>query len=146
MLAYERRPNSSAPAARMRSRASDVRPMVAIIRPVVYNCPCRIVDRPSSKDQNMESRKAAVITGASQGIGAGLVRAYLDLGYAVVANSRSIAPSTEDGLVTVAGDIPGPGVAERGIATATSTFGRVDALVNNAGVFIAKPFTDYTQE
>jgi NAD(P)-dependent dehydrogenase (short-subunit alcohol dehydrogenase family) len=94
----------------------------------------------------METRKVAVVTGASQGIGAGLVQAYLDLGYAVVANSRSIAPSTEDALVTVAGDISDPEIAQRVIATAIEKFGRVDSLVNNAGVFIAKPFTDYSQE
>lgn len=94
----------------------------------------------------MGTQKVAVITGASQGIGAGLVEGYLDLGYAVVANSRSIPPRTEDNLVTVAGDIADPEVAERVIATAVERFGRVDALVNNAGVFIAKPFTDYTRD
>lgn len=94
----------------------------------------------------MDTRKVAVITGASQGIGAGLVEGYLGLGYAVVANSRSIAPRDDDSLVTVAGDISDPDVAERVIATAVDRFGRVDALVNNAGVFIAKPFTEYTTE
>ncbi|WP_159616841.1 SDR family NAD(P)-dependent oxidoreductase [Arthrobacter zhaoguopingii] len=94
----------------------------------------------------MEARKVAVITGASQGIGAGLVDGYRKLGYAVVANSRSIAPSEDFDLVTVAGDISDPEVAERVIATAVERFGRVDTLVNNAGIFIAKPFADYTQE
>jgi NAD(P)-dependent dehydrogenase (short-subunit alcohol dehydrogenase family) len=94
----------------------------------------------------MELRKVAVITGGSQGIGAGLVEAYRGLGYAVVANSRSIAPSTNSDVVTVAGDIADPAVAERVIQTAIDTFGRVDTLVNNAGIFIAKPFGDYTQE
>jgi NAD(P)-dependent dehydrogenase (short-subunit alcohol dehydrogenase family) len=94
----------------------------------------------------MEPRKVAVITGASQGIGAGLVDGYRKLGYAVVANSRSIAPSEDFDLVTVAGDISDPEVAERVIATAVQRFGRVDTLVNNAGIFIAKPFADYTQE
>ncbi|MDR6612068.1 NAD(P)-dependent dehydrogenase (short-subunit alcohol dehydrogenase family) [Leifsonia sp. 1010] len=94
----------------------------------------------------MDTRKVAVITGASQGIGAGLVEGYRGLGYAVVANSRSIAPRADDSLVTVAGDISDPDVAERVIATAVDRFGRVDALVNNAGVFIAKPFTEYTTE
>ncbi|MBJ2119928.1 SDR family oxidoreductase [Arthrobacter sp. MSA 4-2] len=94
----------------------------------------------------METRKVAVITGASQGIGAGLVDGYRKLGYAVVANSRSIAPSEDFDLVTVAGDISDPEVAERVIATAVERFGRVDTLVNNAGIFIAKPFADYTQE
>lgn len=94
----------------------------------------------------METRKVAVITGASQGIGAGLVDGYRKLGYAVVANSRSIAPSEDFDLATVAGDISDPEVAERVIATAVERFGRVDTLVNNAGIFIAKPFADYTQE
>ncbi|WP_431278510.1 SDR family NAD(P)-dependent oxidoreductase [Leifsonia poae] len=96
----------------------------------------------------MGTRKVAIITGGSQGIGAGLVEGYRELGYAVVANSRSIAPadSTEADLVTVAGDISDPEVAERVFATAIAKFGRVDTLVNNAGVFIAKPFVDYTQE
>jgi NAD(P)-dependent dehydrogenase (short-subunit alcohol dehydrogenase family) len=94
----------------------------------------------------MATQKVAVITGASQGIGAGLVEGYLGLGYAVVANSRSIAPSDREDLATVAGDISDPAVAERVIATAVERFGRVDALVNNAGVFLAKPFTDYTPE
>src|ERR1700712_4814915 len=94
----------------------------------------------------METRKVAVITGASQGFGAGLVDGYLGLGYAVVANSRSIQPRTEENLVTVAGDISDPECADRIMATALDAFGRVDTLVNNAGIFIAKPFTDYTQE
>jgi NAD(P)-dependent dehydrogenase (short-subunit alcohol dehydrogenase family) len=94
----------------------------------------------------METRRVAVITGASQGIGAGLVEGYRKLGYAVVANSRSISPSEDEGLVTVAGDISYPEVAERVIGTAIDRFGRIDSLVNNAGVFIAKPFAEYTQE
>jgi NAD(P)-dependent dehydrogenase (short-subunit alcohol dehydrogenase family) len=94
----------------------------------------------------MNTRKVAVITGASQGIGAALVAAYQGLGYAVVANSRSIAPSSTEGIATVAGDIADPSVAERVVATAVERFGRIDTLVNNAGVFLAKPFTDYTDE
>ncbi len=94
----------------------------------------------------MNTRKVAVITGASQGIGAGLVEGYLDLGYAVVANSRTIEPRDEENLATVAGDIADPEVATRIIETAVARFGRVDTLVNNAGIFIAKPFTEYTQE
>jgi len=92
------------------------------------------------------SQRVAVITGASQGIGAGLVDGYRKEGYAVVATSRSITPSQEPGLVTVQGDIADPATAERVIAAATERFGRVDTLVNNAGVFVAKPFTDYTQQ
>jgi NAD(P)-dependent dehydrogenase (short-subunit alcohol dehydrogenase family) len=92
------------------------------------------------------SQKVAVITGASQGIGAGLVDGYRKEGYAVVATSRSIAPSPDPELVTVQGDIADPATAERVIAAATERFGRIDTLVNNAGVFIAKPFTDYAQQ
>ena len=92
------------------------------------------------------STKVAVITGASQGIGAGLVKAYRDRGFHVVANSRSIRPSNDPNVVTVPGDIADPAVADRVIATAIEKFGRVDTLVNNAGIFAAKPFTDFTAE
>jgi NAD(P)-dependent dehydrogenase (short-subunit alcohol dehydrogenase family) len=92
------------------------------------------------------SQKVAVITGASQGIGAALVQAYRTNGWAVVANSRSIQASDDAGVVTVAGDIADPVVARNVIDTAVREFGRVDTLVNNAGVFIAKSFTDYTAE
>ena len=91
-------------------------------------------------------RKVAVITGASQGIGAGLVRGFLDRGYRVVANSRSIKPDGSAGVLAVAGDIADPAVAGRVIAEAVQKFGRVDTLVNNAGMFLAKPFTEYTAE
>src|SRR3954469_12154009 len=89
--------------------------------------------------------KVAVITGASQGIGAGLVRGFLDRGYRVVANSRSIEPAATADVLAVAGDIAEPRVADRVIGGAVEKFGRVDTLVNNAGIFIAKPFTDYTE-
>lgn len=92
------------------------------------------------------SRKVAVITGASQGIGAGLVKAFRDRDYRVVANSRSIKPSSVPDVLTVAGDISDRAVAERLIQEALSRFGRIDTLVNNAGVFVAKPFTAYTSE
>jgi NAD(P)-dependent dehydrogenase (short-subunit alcohol dehydrogenase family) len=92
------------------------------------------------------NQKVAVITGASQGIGAALVQAYRKLGWAVVANSRSIKGSDDAGVVTVPGDIADPTVARTVIETAARDFGRVDTLVNNAGVFVAKPFTDYTTE
>ncbi|MDQ0921513.1 NAD(P)-dependent dehydrogenase (short-subunit alcohol dehydrogenase family) [Pseudarthrobacter sp. W1I19] len=94
----------------------------------------------------MEARKVAVITGASQGIGAGLVSAFRGIGYSVVANSRSIRASEHSEVVTVAGDISDSAVAEEVIATALDRFGRIDTLVNNAGIFIAKPFTEYTRE
>lgn len=91
-------------------------------------------------------RKVAVITGASQGIGAGLVKAFLDRDYRVVANSRSIQQSSNPDVLTVAGDISDRSVAERMIKEAVAQFGRVDTLVNNAGVFTAKPFTSFTTE
>jgi len=91
-------------------------------------------------------RKVAVITGASQGIGEALVRAYRARNFAVVANSRSIKPISDPEVLTVAGDIADPETAERIVAQALQHFGRVDTLVNNAGIFIAKPFTEYTDE
>jgi NAD(P)-dependent dehydrogenase (short-subunit alcohol dehydrogenase family) len=94
----------------------------------------------------MSTRKVAIITGASQGIGAGLVAAYREIGYAVVANSRTIDQAEADDLATVAGDISDPATADLIVKTAVERFGRVDTLVNNAGVFIAKPFTEYTAE
>jgi NAD(P)-dependent dehydrogenase (short-subunit alcohol dehydrogenase family) len=86
----------------------------------------------------------AIITGASQGIGAGVVQAYRQLGYVVVANSRHITPSSDPGVLTVPGDIADPETGARLVDRAVDCFGRVDTLVNNAGVFVAKPFTDYT--
>ncbi len=91
-------------------------------------------------------QKVAVITGASQGIGAALVKAYRQRGFFVVANSRSIEASPDSGLLAVAGDIGERAVAERVISQGIARFGRIDTLVNNAGVFIAKPFTQYTPE
>ncbi len=91
-------------------------------------------------------RKVAIITGASQGIGAGLVKAYRDRGYRVVATSRNIKPTNDQDVVAVAGDIGDPKTAEDVVDTAMARFGRVDTLVNNAGIFIGKPFTEYTAE
>jgi NAD(P)-dependent dehydrogenase (short-subunit alcohol dehydrogenase family) len=90
------------------------------------------------------NQKVAVITGASRGIGAALVQAYRKQGWAVVANSRSIRASDDAGVVIVAGDIGDPAIARTVIDTAVREFGRVDTLVNDAGLFVAKPFTDYT--
>jgi NAD(P)-dependent dehydrogenase (short-subunit alcohol dehydrogenase family) len=90
-------------------------------------------------------RKVAVITGASQGIGAGLVRGFLDRGFRVIANSRSIQADDSADVIAVAGDIADPEVSDRVIAGAVERFGRVDMLVNNAGIFIARPFTEYTE-
>src|SRR5215468_2215323 len=91
-------------------------------------------------------QKVAVITGASQGIGAALVKAFRDQNYRVVAVARSIRPSNDNGVLTVAGDIADPKTAERAIAEGLKRYGRIDTLINNAGVFIAKPFTQYTSE
>lgn len=91
-------------------------------------------------------RKVVAITGASQGIGAGLVQAFRDRGYAVVANSRSIKPSNDPDVLAIAGDISDRDVAQRVIAQAVAKFGRIDTLVNNAGIFTAKPFTQFTPE
>jgi NAD(P)-dependent dehydrogenase (short-subunit alcohol dehydrogenase family) len=93
-----------------------------------------------------QNQKVAIVTGASQGIGAALVEGYRKLGYAVVATSRTIAPADDAGILTVRGDIADPATAERVITAAVERFGRIDTLINNAGIFIAKPFTDYTAE
>jgi NAD(P)-dependent dehydrogenase (short-subunit alcohol dehydrogenase family) len=90
--------------------------------------------------------RVVVVTGASQGIGAGLVAGYRRLGFGVVATSRSIAPSKDAQVLTIAGDIRDRATAQKVVAAAKERFGRVDTLVNNAGVFIAKPFVEYTQE
>jgi NAD(P)-dependent dehydrogenase (short-subunit alcohol dehydrogenase family) len=92
------------------------------------------------------SQRVAIITGASQGIGASLVTAYRKLGYAVVANSRTIEESDDPMVLTVPGDIARPGVGQRIVDAALARFGRDDTVVNNAGIFIAKPFTEYTDE
>ena len=90
------------------------------------------------------SRRVAVITGGSQGIGAGLVDGYRQRGWAVVANARTIKPAEDPNVVSVEGDITDPATAQRIIDAALDHFGHVDSLVNNAGVFVSKPFTDYT--
>ena len=90
--------------------------------------------------------KVAIITGASRGIGQALVKGYRDRNFRVVANSRSIRPSSDPDVLAVAGDIADPKTAERIVSQALECFGRVDTLVNNAGIFVAKPFTDYTDE
>lgn len=92
------------------------------------------------------SQKVVVVTGASQGIGAELVNAFRKLDYRVVATARSVKPSDDPNILTVAGDIADPATAQRVITEAVARFGRIDTLVNNAGIFIAKPFTSYTAE
>lgn len=90
-------------------------------------------------------RKVAVVTGASQGIGAGIVEAFRRRDYGVVGTSRSIKPSDDAEILTVPGDVRDPRTAQRVFSAALERFGRVDTLVNNAGMFMAKPFTAYTQ-
>ena len=90
--------------------------------------------------------KVAVITGASSGIGAALVKAYRRAGFRVVANSRSIAASADPGVLAIAGDAADPATAARIFSEGVDRFGRIDTLVNNAGIFTAKPFTQFTSE
>jgi NAD(P)-dependent dehydrogenase (short-subunit alcohol dehydrogenase family) len=91
-----------------------------------------------------EPQKVAIVTGAGRGIGAGLATEFRRAGYAVVATSRSIAASEESGLLMVEGDITEADTARRTVEQALDRFGRIDTLVNNAGIYIEKPFTDYT--
>jgi NAD(P)-dependent dehydrogenase (short-subunit alcohol dehydrogenase family) len=88
--------------------------------------------------------KVAVVTGGSLGIGAGLVAGYRGRGWAVVASARTIKPSEDPDVLTVAEDIADPAGAEKIIGAALDRFGRIDTLVNNAGVYLSKPFTGYT--
>ncbi|HWT81790.1 MAG TPA: SDR family oxidoreductase [Candidatus Methylomirabilis sp.] len=95
-------------------------------------------------------RKTAIVTGASQGIGAGIVNGFVERGFYVVANSRKVTQSTEvsasEEVALVDGDIGEPATAAKIVETALSRFKSIDVLVNNAGLFFAKPFTDYTAE
>src|SRR5260370_30409853 len=95
-------------------------------------------------------RKTAIVTGASQGIGAGIVKALFERGFNVVANSRKVPQSTEvaasDHVALVDGHIGDPATAARIVETAQSRFKSIDVLVNNAGIFFTKPFTDYTAD
>ena len=97
-----------------------------------------------------DPRKTAIVTGASQGIGAGIVHAFVERGFNVVANSRQMTRSTEvtasNRVALVDGHIGEPATAAHVVQTALDRFGVIDALVNNAGIFFAKPFTDYTAE
>src|SRR5580658_11158786 len=90
--------------------------------------------------------KVAIVTGGSQGIGAGLVAGYRARGWAVVANALTIKQSQDPDVLTVEGDIAKRATADRVIEGALERFGRIDTLVNNAGVYVSKPFTDYTAE
>ncbi len=91
-------------------------------------------------------QKVAVITGASQGVGAGLVKGYRDRNYRVIATSRSIKQGNNSDVLAIDGDIANPRTAVRVINEGLARFGRIDTLVNNAGIFIAKPFTDYSPD
>jgi NAD(P)-dependent dehydrogenase (short-subunit alcohol dehydrogenase family) len=92
------------------------------------------------------SRKVAIITGGSQGIGAGIVAGYRGRGWAVVASARTMKPSADPDVLTVDGDVTDPATADRIIGAALERFGHVDTLVNNAGVFLSKPFAEYTAQ
>ena len=92
------------------------------------------------------SQKVVVVTGASQGIGADVVKAFRKLDYRIVATSRSIKPSEDPNILTIAGDIGDPATAQRVISEGVAKFGRIDTLVNNAGIYIGKPFTENTRE
>ncbi len=93
-----------------------------------------------------DERKVAIVTGGSRGIGAGLVAAYRGRGWGVVANALRIGPSEDEELVAVAGDVADPATADRIVGAALGRFGRIDTLVNDAGVYMSKPFTEYTDE
>src|SRR5262249_36609324 len=102
--------------------------------------PGHLAEGPMSSEQ-----KVVIITGASQGIGAGLVMAYRDRNYRVVATSRSIKQGADPDVLAVPGDISDPDTAAQVVRTALARFGRIDSLVNNAGVFLAKPFVEFTR-
>ncbi len=93
-----------------------------------------------------EPPRVAIVTGASQGIGAGVATAFRRAGYAVVGTSRSIPPSDDSGYLTVPGDIAEAETATRVVDRALDRFGRIDSLINVVGLFIGKPFTEYTLE
>jgi NAD(P)-dependent dehydrogenase (short-subunit alcohol dehydrogenase family) len=97
----------------------------------------------------MASKGTVIVTGGSQGIGAAVVKSFLDRGYAVVATARKVTQASfgsSANLALVDGDIGKAATAEEVTRTAISRFGSVDHVVANAGIFIAKPFTDFTTE
>jgi NAD(P)-dependent dehydrogenase (short-subunit alcohol dehydrogenase family) len=101
-------------------------------------------------NRNASDNRTVIVTGGSQGIGAGLVKSFLDRGYNVVANSRNITKSgtfeASDRLALVDGNIADPATASKIVEVAKTKFGSINALVNNAGIYFSKPFTDYTAE
>lgn len=92
-----------------------------------------------------QHKKVAIVTGASQGIGAALVKALREHNYGVIATSRSIKASDDPGILVIAGDIGSAETGKRVVSEGLERFGRIDSLVNNAGIFIAKPFTQYSE-
>ena len=93
-----------------------------------------------------DPQKVVIVTGGSQGIGAGIVAGYRERGWAAVSNALKVKPSDDPSVLTVEGDVSKPETADRIISETLARFGRVDTLVNNAGVFVGKPFTDYTPD
>jgi NAD(P)-dependent dehydrogenase (short-subunit alcohol dehydrogenase family) len=93
-----------------------------------------------------QDRKVVIVTGASQGIGAGIVAGYRGKGWAVVATARTIKAVADPAILAVDGDISDPATADRIVGEALESFGRIDTLVNNAGVYLSKPFVDYSAE
>jgi NAD(P)-dependent dehydrogenase (short-subunit alcohol dehydrogenase family) len=93
-----------------------------------------------------EERKVVIVTGGSQGIGAGIAEGYRDRGWNVVGTARSIAPVPDPAFLAVAGDLADPSTADRIVDETLATFGRIDTLVNNAGIYLSKPFVEYTAE
>src|SRR5580692_6023518 len=110
---------------------------------------CRGFAVSSNRSDGMGVTKTVIVSGASQGIGAAIVHAFLDRGYNVVATSRNVSRAgfaSSPNLALVDGDIGQPATAEKVAQTAIAVFGSIDHVVNNAGIFTAKPFTDYTAD
>jgi NAD(P)-dependent dehydrogenase (short-subunit alcohol dehydrogenase family) len=116
-----------------------------LLTPTNFSNTSRRRDRREKGFAMNSTQKVAIVTGASQGIGAGLVNAFRERNYRVIATSRSIKPSDDPDILTIAGDIGSSDTAKRVISQGLERFGRIDTLVNNAGIFIAKPFTKYTE-
>ena len=95
---------------------------------------------------DLVDRKVAIVTGGSQGIGAGIAEGYRQQGWAVAATARTMASTTDPLLLAIAGDLSDPSTAERIVDETLATFGRIDTLVNNAGVYVSKPFVEYTAD
>jgi NAD(P)-dependent dehydrogenase (short-subunit alcohol dehydrogenase family) len=120
---------------------------------LVYNPGQRVAlvpDQRSNNRMNNTKKPVAIVTGASSGIGLGTTLALIERGYDVVATSRTITKSKElkasADLVLIDGDISKKETALKLAEAAIQHFGRIDLLVNNAGIFIAKPFTEYTED